>query len=590
MALRRRMGDYAYPALRNRVAMPRLNVNSILTTAFTLCLAGGLCGCGQTTPPAELVLTNARVYTLDWPLTDTVKIGGDATAIAIANGTILAIGSNDEIAKHNTPTTRVIDLQGATVVPGLIESHTHVFELGRKLEQVDLVGAKNEVEAVARVAAQASKVPAGEWIIGHGWDEGAWANDYPDKELLSKALPNHPVLMQSLHGFAVWGNTLALNEAGIADETPAPVGGEIKRTATGEPTGMFLNRATELLRRAIPVPNDDDLRRQLLLALEQMASDGYVTVHEAGVTGQQMRVLEALEAEGALPLRFYSMLSLREPKLIEEWLERTPDTDNNSMLVTRAVKAYFDGALGSRGARLLADYSDQPGHRGISGAGYAFNTELATRVIDAGFQVAVHAIGDSGNRATLDLIAAHQKNNSERHRIEHAQVIHPDDFPRFAELGVIASMQPPHAVEDMDWAEQRLGPERIQGAYAWRTLRDVGARVIFNADNPGSDHNIFYGLHAAVTRRNKALQPNDGWYPAQALSMDESLRAYTRGAAYASFREEDTGRLKTGMWADITVLDIDPFELAEKDPAALLGGSVVMTMVGGEIVFEEGSE
>ncbi len=551
-------------------------------------LITGLAACdAKTSAPATLILTNARVYTLNWDeqADSTPPRGGDATAIAIADGNLLAVGSAAEISRHRNEATRVIDLQGATVLPGLIESHTHVFELGSKLEQVDLVGVSTEAEAVERVAKRAATVPAGEWIIGHGWDEGAWANAYPDKRLLSEKLPDHPVLMQSLHGFAVWGNDRALREAGIAAETPAPVGGEILRTATGEPTGLFLNRATELLRSAVPVPSDSDLRRQLLLALEQMAADGYVAVHEAGVTAQQMRVLEALEAEGALPLRFYAMLSLREPQLIEQWLERKPDTDNTRMLVTRAVKAYYDGALGSRGARLLEDYSDQPGHRGISGAGYAFDARLAERVIEAGFQIAVHAIGDAGNRATLDLIEAHQSSASERHRIEHAQVVSEADLPRFAALGVIASMQPPHAVEDMGWAEQRLGPARIRGAYAWRQLRNAGASVIFNADNPGSDHSIFYGLHAATTRRNKDLEPSGGWYADQALSMAETLRAYTTWAAHASFREQDTGKLQPGMWADLTVLDIDPFELIERDPAALLQGKVLMTLVNGEPVY-----
>jgi len=554
--------------------------------ASLLLIVLGLFACSSDTEttsvtPATLILTNARIYSLTG---DTDTPGGDAQAIALAGNTIVALGDTAAIDVYRGPATTTYDLNGATVLPGLIESHTHVFELGRKLEQVDLVDAKNEAEAVALVAARATAVPDGEWIIGHGWDEGAWANNYPSKTLLSEQLPNHPVLMQSLHGFAVWGNDYALREAGIAAETPTPVGGEIRRDANGEPTGLFLNRATVLLRNALPVPADDDLRRQLLLALNQMAQDGYVAVHEAGVTEQQMRVLQALEAEGALPLRFYAMLSLREPKLIEEWIERGPTEDPTRMLVARAVKAYFDGALGSRGARLLADYSDQPGHRGISGAGYAFDQDLARRVVERGFQIAIHAIGDAGNRATLDLIESAQASNTERHRIEHAQVIHPDDLSRFRELGVIASMQPPHAVEDKTWAEARLGSERVKGAYAWRALLDDGASVIFNADNPGSDHSIFYGLHAAVTRRDKTLQPSEGWYADQALSMGETLRAYTAWAAHASFSENHTGRLEPGRWADLTVLDIDPFEVAENDPAELLKGNVLMTIVNGEVL------
>ena len=544
-----------------------------------------LTACEPAQPPtADLIAYNATIYRLLGDAPETERPSG--TAIAVREGRISAVGGGEVIEQYQGPNTRLIDLDGATLIPGLSDSHTHVFNLGRKLQRVDLVGADTEAEAVARVAARAAQTPAGSWVVGQGWDEGAWANRYPDKTLLSAELPDHPVLMLSLHGFAAWGNQQALDRAGIAAETPDPTGGEIRRDAQGEPTGLLLNRATRLLVDAIPAPSDDEVSEQLLLALQTMLEDGYVAVHDAGVNAQQMRVLERLEAAGALPLRFYPLLSLRDEPLIEAWLERGPDTDSSSMLVTRAVKAYYDGALGSRGARLLADYSDQPGHRGISGASYAYNAELAARAMRAGFQIAIHAIGDAGNRETLDFIATHQRSPAERHRIEHAQVIHPDDFARFAELGVIASMQPPHAVEDMVWAEERLGPQRIAGAYAWRRLLSQGVHLTFNADNPGSDHNIFYGLHAAVTRRNKQRQPDGGWQPQQAVSMGEALRAYTSEAAYASFREDRTGSLQTGMWADLTVLSIDPFVAAATNPATLLNGRVLMTIVDGEIRYD----
>ena len=238
-----------------------------------------------------------------------------------------------------------------------------------------------------------------------------------------------------------------------------------------------------------------------------MAADGYVTVHEAGVSSEGMQVLEELEASGQLPIRVYAMLSLRDEELIQKWLAKGPDSDSDSMLVTRAVKAYYDGALGSRGARLLYDYADRPGHRGISGDGYGFNQALNEAVMKAGFQVGIHAIGDAGNRESLDILEGVFKDDSStqrnRHRIEHAQIMHPDDIPRFGQLGIIASMEPPHAVEDKTWAEERLGPERILGAYAWRSLRETNANLTFNSDNPGSDHNIFYGLHAAITRQGQ---------------------------------------------------------------------------------------
>jgi hypothetical protein len=358
----------------------------------------------------------------------------------------------------------------------------------------------------------------------------------------------------------------------------------------GEPNGLFLNRATTMLDAIVPPPPRETLISQFLIGLRQMAEDGYVAVHDAGLDGRSMSVLEQLEEEDRLPVRVYAMLSLRDEDLIRRWIEKGPDKDNDSMLVTRTVKAYYDGALGSRGARMLYDYSDQPGHRGVSGDSYGFDQRLNAEAMKAGFQVAIHAIGDAGNREALDILEAvfeeDPATRKNRHRIEHAQVIHPVDIPRLAQLGVIASMEPPHAMEDKTWAEERLGPERILGAYAWRTLRQAGADLTFNADNPGSDHSIFYGLHSAITRQDKNQQPEGGWYPEQRMGSDEAIRGYTSWSAYASFREDDTGIIEAGRWADLTVMDIDPFVLADESPSDILNGRILMTIVNGNIVYE----
>jgi predicted amidohydrolase YtcJ len=552
---------------------------------------------------ADLILVNARVYTLDWqaPAPDGTPSDGapradgawqpDAEAVVIDDGTIVFVGASDDASGYRGVDSRVIDVGGATVLPGLIDSHTHVFELGRAIDEVSLVGVDSEAEAVELIAARAATVPKGEWILGGGWDEGAWADRYPDKALLSEAVPDHPVLMRGLHGFADWCNQAALDAVGITAESPVPTGGEMPLDENGEPAGLFINRAVQMPRSGVPEPSDTDLARQVLLGLDRMAEDGYVMIHDAGLGSREMAVLERLEADGRLPIRVYAMLSLRDEPLMRDWIARGPDTDNDSRLVTRTVKAYYDGALGSRGARLLYDYSDRPGHRGVSGADYGFNEELMEQAIRAGFQVAVHAIGDAGNREALDILERIMNElpvqRALRHRIEHAQVVHPDDVPRLAELGIIASMEPPHAVEDRTWAEDRLGPERIRHAYAWRTLRENGAVLTFNADNPGSDHDIFYGLHAAVTRRDKNLQPEGGWYPEEAVTIEEALRAYTEWAAYASFREDETGVIRVGNWADLTVLDIDPFITATERPGELLDGRVLMTVVDGAVVHEQ---
>ncbi len=565
----------------------------------------GLTACGPSQDAADadvsLILTNGRVYTLDWPeaapdgtLAKRAPHDGgwepDAEAVVIRGNEIAFVGASRDALKQRGEQTRVVDLAGATVIPGLVDSHTHVFGLGAALERVNLVDVQTEEEAVALVAERAKSVPAGEWIVGRGWDEGEWANRYPDKTLLSQAVPDHPVYLASLHGFAGWANQEALDVAGITAETEVPVGGEMRLGEDGEPNGLFLNRAVPLISGAVPPPSREALIDQLLAGLNQMARDGYTAVHDAGLDARQMSVLEQLEKEGRLPIRVYAMLSLRDEDLMREWIARGPDTDNDSMLVTRTVKAYYDGALGSRGARLLYDYSDMPGHRGVSGDNYGFNEALMAEAMAAGFQVAIHAIGDAGNREAMDILERimneHPSSRKLRHRIEHAQVIHPDDIPRLAKLGFIASMEPPHAMEDKSWAEDRVGPERILGAYAWRSLREAGADLTFNSDNPGSDHDIFYGLHSAIARQDKEGLPEGGWYPEQRLNAEEAVRAYTHWSAYASFREDEAGIIEPGRWADLTALDVDPFVLADDSPADILHGRVLMTVVDGKVVHD----
>ncbi|MGB5576421.1 MAG: amidohydrolase [Woeseiaceae bacterium] len=551
---------------------------------------------------ASLILTNARVYTLAWgePAPDGSLMPDaphdesgwhpDAEAIAIQGDTILFVGSNLEAMNFKSESSRVIDLAGATVIPGLVDSHTHVFGLGALLDQVNLIGVATEEEAVALIVERAKSVPKGDWIVGRGWDEGAWANAYPDKALLTAAVPDHPVFMDSLHGFAGWANQAALDAAGITAESKVPVGGEMRLGSDGQPSGLFLNQGVNMLSDAVPEPSREILAKQLLLGLSQMAADGYTAVHDAGLDTEAMSILEELEAADKLPIRVYAMLSLRDEDLIRKWIEKGPDSDTDSMLVTRTVKAYYDGALGSRGARLLYDYADQPGHRGISGDGYGFNQALNAAAMKAGFQIAIHAIGDAGNREAIDILESvfkeYPSTAGNRHRIEHAQVISPEDIPRLGQLGIIASMEPPHAMEDKTWAEQRLGPERVLGAYAWRSLREAGARLTFNSDNPGSDHSIFYGLHSAITRQDKNGQPEGGWYAEQRMTADEAVRGYTEWSAYASFREDKAGVIAPGRWADLTVMTVDPFLLADQSPGDILRGQILMTIVSGRIIYE----
>ena len=549
----------------------------------------------QSTPPADLVLLG-RVYTLAWP--DPAPDGTpsakapfsngawhpDAEAIAIRGDRIVFAGTAAEVKTYTGPQTRTITAPaGGAILPGLADAHVHAFELGASLERVNLVGVKTEAEAVDRVAARARTVPRGEWIVGWGWDEGAWANQYPDMRLLSERVPDHPVYLRGLHSFAVWGNRLAFEKARITASTAAPAGGEIKKDAKGQPTGILMNNAARLLENAVPAPTPAQLKARVLAGLKTLAAAGYVTVHEAGADSAQMDALEALAREGTLPIRVYAMLAGRDQALLDRWLVRGPDRDASAMLVTKSVKAFYDGALGSRGALLLADYADRARHRGQRDA--TFHAAGLAKMLKAGFQLSIHAIGDAGNREAMDFI---EQNSGGfpgslglRERIEHAQVLAPEEIPRLSRLGIIASMQPSHAVEDMPWAEARVGRDRIAGAYAWRTIRRAGGRLVFSSDLPGTDYDIFYGLHSAITRQDRAGKPEGGWRPDERVTVEEAVRGFTTWAAYTAFRENVTGTLAPGRWADVTILTVDPFTTA---PAALLAGRVHTTIVGGRVV------
>lgn len=565
-------------------------------------LAMTLVACG--TGDADLILTNADVYTLSWgepdlegnPAADAPFDNGvwtpDAEAVAMKDGLIVAVGSADDVGVYRGADTEVLDLAGATVVPGLIESHGHYDELGELAEEVDLIGVTTEDEIVERVMARAETIGEGEWLVGRGWDEGDFANRLPTNERLNQLLPNTPVVLKGLRGFGILGNAAALHAVGIDRSTPTPSGGEIVKDAGGELTGVLLNRAEPLLRYAVPERPLEQRKRVLLHGLNAILEEGYVAGHHAGLFPNYTEAYIALAEEGALPIRVEAMLSTREPgrSLLEEWLERGPTENPRDFLQIRSVKAYYDASLGSRGAKMIEPYSDMPGESGEYGVAYGFLDDLVAQSMAAGFQGVIHAIGDGGNRDVLDfyerVLAEHPEVLDLRHRIEHAQVVHPDDFARFAELNLIASMQPPHAVEDAPWAPDRVGPDRILGAYAWRTMRRNGVPLIFNSDLSGSDFDIFYGLHSAITRTNRNLEPAGGWYPEQSMTAEEALRGYTIWPAFASSREDLTGTIEPGKWGDLTVLSIDPLNVGTSDPHALLDGEVLMTIVEGEVVYE----
>jgi predicted amidohydrolase YtcJ len=405
--------------------------------------------------------------------------------------------------------------------------------------------------------------------------------------LLSERVPDHPVILHGLHTFAVWGNRLAFERAGITPETRPPTGGEIRKDAAGNPTGVLMNNATSLLTSAVPVPTPAQLADRVANALAAMVAAGYTSVHEAGADAPLLAALEDLDRRKALPIPVYVMLAARDTSLVAAWQTRGPQFTSGH-LATRGVKAFYDGAMGSRGAFFLAPYSDRPGHTGSGGTEYGFDGAAISAMMQAGFQASIHAIGDRANREALDLIERVMRDSpaarETRPRIEHAQVLSPADIPRFGALGVIASMQPSHAVEDMAWAQDRIGSDRLSGAYAWRSLRMAGARMAFNSDLPATDYSIFYGWHSAVTRTGKDGKPAGGWRKEQALTIEEAVRGWTSWAAFAEFREQELGTIVPGHLASLTVIDIDPFVVGEKSPARLLDGKVVMTVVAGHVM------
>ncbi len=524
-----------------------------------------------------------------------------ARSLAIRGHEILAVGDDAEIQALACERTRRIELDGHTVTPGLIDAHAHLYGLGVDEDALDVRGLASEAAAAETVARAATARPPGEWLLGRGWDQNRWPGQaFPTRASLDRVVSDRPVLLRRVDGHAAWINGVALARAKITRATPDPSGGKIVRDARGEPTGVLIDNAIELVDRVVPVDTADQRRRRIVRASEIAVSVGLTGVHEMGIDDATAAVYAELVREQALPLHVYALLSgdgvplerFRQPPT-----PRSPRPEFRGDLHTptrvarsypgtftlAAVKFFADGALGSRGARLHRPYDDDPGNRGL------WVTEpavLATRVeaaVAGGYQVGIHAIGDAAIDAVLDAyeaaISARPDKRDLRLRVEHAQVIALEDVPRMAKLGVIASMQPTHATSDMPWAEARVGRDRIRGAYAWRTMLDGGVRLAAGSDFPVEQVSPLLGLYAAVTRQDDAGSPAGGWYPAQRLTLDEAIAAFTVGAAYAQ-HDAERGVLAPGRPADVTVFD----RLLAPD-RTLLEARVDATIVDGQIVY-----
>jgi predicted amidohydrolase YtcJ len=558
-----------------RASLPRLLAAALAVAASP--------AAAQPPAPADLIVTNARIYTAD-------DARPRVEALAVRGGRIAFIGSAREAEALRGAATRVVDAGGETVIPGMVDAHAHFAGLAETLRSVDLTGTRSQAEAVARVVARATTLPPGTWIQGRGWDQNAWGDTrFPTHDALSAAVPGHPVYLTRVDGHAAWVNTAAMQRAGLTRAARDPDGGKILRDAAGAPTGVLIDRAQGLVARAIPEPTRAETRQGLTDAMAVMHRWGLTGMHDAGASRALIDLYDEMAAAGALPLRLYVMIGDDSAALAHYFAKGPVAGAHDGRLWVRAVKLYADGAMGSRGAALLEPYSDDPNNMGLLLSAPAHIRDVAARGLAAGFQVNTHAIGDRGNRVVLDAyeqaLAARPTANH-RFRVEHAQVLHSDDLPRFAQLGVIPSMQASHQTSDMYWVGKRLGPTRTLGAYAWRSLLESGVVIPNGSDFPVEAVNPLISFHAAIARQDARDWPAGGWLPEQRMTREEALKSMTLWPAYAGFQEGELGSLSVGKRADFVILDRDIMRV----PAELvLGTRVRSTWLGGREVYRQGA-
>ncbi|MGH9714182.1 MAG: amidohydrolase [Candidatus Acidiferrales bacterium] len=548
-------------------------------------------------PPADLILTNGKIYTMDaqhpW-----------ASAIAIRGESIVAVvESHADLKSLIGPKTQVIDLHGQFATPGFNDAHVHLAGAGYTKLEVDLEGVASLSEFQQRIRERLKDFKPDEWVNGRGWDHTLWPEKkFPTRQDLDAISTNHPMFFGRVDGHVAIVNSRALAIAGITRSTPDPPGGHIERDAgTGDPTGMLEeDAAMSLVYDRIPPYSIAQRRRALGLAIDEAVRNGVTSVQDYSVDNkadsdnygwQNFLVLQEMKRDGKLKVRVTEWLPFEAPLARLEEMRRAGGASRagnpgDPWLNTGAVKAFLDGSLGSRTAAMLAPYSDDPANSGILRMEPAKLQQMSIERDRAGFQLAFHAIGDRANRVALDVFAAVRAANGvrdRRDRVEHAQIVALDDIPRFAALGVIASMQPSHLLDDERWATGRLGPERVKGAYAWHTLQEAGAHLAFGTDFPVESINPLRGLYACVTRELPGGGPAGGWHPEEKLTMPDCIRDYTAGSAFAQFEEQRKGTIAPGMFADIVVFPVDLTRIPAKD---LLHTPVTMTITGGQIIYQ----
>ncbi len=546
-------------------------------------------------PKADLLITNGNIYTVE-------ESNPKAEVVAIVNDTIAFVGSLQQAEDWVGDDTQVLDLQGKTMTPGLIEGHAHFMGVGENKLNLDLLQVKSYEEIVQKVAEAARQTQPGVWITGRGWHQDKWdslpdmVQGFPVHKALSQAAPNNPVYLKHASGHAALANAKAMEIAGVANMTKENTqvqevaGGEIIKDKLGNPTGIFNENAMGAITRHIPSHTQESNLRAAQLAMEECLAHGITSLHDAGATREVVDLYKKLAAAGKLHTRLYVMLSSQDTSLLKDYYQKGPEIGlNNQFLTIRSIKLYADGALGSRGAWLLEAYTDMPGQFGHVTTPMSRIYEVSLKALQTGFQVCTHAIGDRANREVLDQYekAFRQVPDSAedtRFRIEHAQHISARDIPRFAALGVIPAMQSIHMSSDRPWAIERLGQARIEeGAYVWRKLLDAGAIVINGTDAPVEPINPVTSFYASVTRKTLQGKPEGGYEPEQKMTREEALKSYTLSAAYAAFEEDLKGSIAPGKLADFTVFSQDLMRVPEDQ---LLDTQVDYTIVGGKILYE----
>ena len=539
---------------------------------------------GRQQQPADLVFVNGKVYTAN-------DKQSKAEAVAIRGSRIVFVGGNGGARKLAGPNTKLIDLRGATVLPGLTDAHMHLSGVGEREMTLNLEGTKSLEEFLAKVKTRVDQARPGQWVTGRGWIETFWKPPvFPTREDLDRIAPNNPVVLQRADGHASIANSAALKLAGITRATAAPAGGAINKDAAGEPTGMLIDRAQGLVGRLVPPDTDAEQDEQIIKGVQREIELGWTQIQDAHGSWAEVDRIRRLYRDGKIKIRIYKAISgpsADATRLIEQGASLG---EFDGKLTMRTIKVVMDGALGSRGAALLAPYSDDARTTGlITTDTVALKTMLAGALRN-GIQVETHAIGDRGNRLTLDFyeramreVPADQRKVKEpRWRDEHSQIVNPDDIPRFKTLGVIASMQPSHAIGDLYFAPSRLGMDRLKGAYAWDTFIKLGVPVAGGSDAPVERGEPLIEFYAAVARKDLSGQSGEGWHPEEKVSRDNALKMFTLWPAFAAFEEDQRGSIETGKLADLTILNMDIMTIPALD---IQKARNLMTVINGEIVY-----